>query len=66
MRFNCGPTPEEKREALQKWHKWFALLPRRLTESRECVCLEFIERKGTIDSIYGWMFEYREIPNEKS
>ena len=56
MRFNCGPTPTERRARTQKrmdeaekflsaWHDHFALVPRRVG-SGDCRWLETIERKG--------------------
>jgi len=56
VRFNCGPTPAERRariakrmaereEYLSNWHPYFALVPRRVG-SGDCRWLETIERKG--------------------
>lgn len=66
MKLDCGPTAEEKLEAkefrLKNWHKFFALIPRRIGESHECRWLEFIERKGQYVCGYGgcwWEWEYR-------
>ena len=70
MKFNCGLTWAEKiainNELRQQWHKWFALIPRRV-ENKECRWLEYIERKGeTYIGITGmgvkvrkWQYEYR-------
>ncbi len=46
MRFNCGPDSVEKHEAKKFWHRWFAWYPVRVSK-RECIWLEFVERKGT-------------------
>lgn len=48
MRFNCGPTFEEKWEQRKQWHPWFAWRPVRV-DSRDCRWLEWVERKGTED-----------------
>lgn len=56
MKFNCGPTWEEK------WHKWFAWHPITLGGG-DCRWLETIERKGTYSSLSlvgcEWVYEYR-------
>lgn len=51
MRFNCGPTPEEKYEELVKermrlreWHDYFAWKPARL--GRFCYWLQTIQRQS--------------------
>jgi hypothetical protein len=63
MKFNCGPTPQEKHEAKQDWHPWFAWCPVRVG-SGDCRWLETVERKGTCNfDCYGDWFdwEYRPI-----
>ena len=52
MKFNCGPTHEEKQELrkieeakLKEWHPFFAVTPKRVG-SYDCRFLEWIERKG--------------------
>lgn len=45
MKFDCGPTWQEKEAALQQWHRKFCLLPKRI--GRVCHWLEYIERKAT-------------------
>lgn len=45
MKFNCGPTWAEKKEAKEQWHPWFAWHPVRIG-SGDCRWLETIERKG--------------------
>lgn len=50
MRFNCGPTAEEKElikatkkvEYLKNWHKQFIILPLRLNKN-ECLCFEWVQ-----------------------
>ncbi len=70
MKFNCGPTRKEKREAKEAWHKIFAFLPHRIN-SHDCRWFEYIERKGTIEwyhpgyappglSVPRWVYTYRE------
>ena len=55
MKFNCGKTPEEKKEDLRAdlqiqadhlkvWHDWFAWFPVRMG-SRDCRWLETVERR---------------------
>lgn len=73
MKFNCGPTWTKKitvnDELRMHWHKWFALIPRRVSDE-ECRWLEYIERKGEtyIGICFGstpaikvrkWRYEYR-------
>ncbi len=73
MKFNCGPTREEKNAAydaeqkrLQDWHDFYAIIPRQVG-SHDCRCFEVIERKGykfKIRTIHGflsdkWEWEYR-------
>lgn len=82
MKLNCGPTwaerynarhrkHQEKVHRLSNWHRFFCLLPRRMTDAngyqtRECRWLEYVERKG--DLVYSdytfqnwWTWEYRPI-----
>lgn len=68
MKLNCGPNREERYYARQayltNWHKFFALWPRRIGDTHQCVWLEYVERKGTYNCGYGggyWEWEYREI-----
>ena len=74
MKFDCGPTWEEKlradKEWRSNWHNWFALIPRRVGPN-ECRWLEIIERKGESYEGYAhagyggpvrvtkWRYEYR-------
>lgn len=74
MKFNCGISLKERitarDEQRRTWHKWFALIPRRVSAG-ECRWLEYIERKGeTYLLVYGgaiggnrkvkkWRYEYR-------
>ncbi|MGE3333661.1 MAG: hypothetical protein AB7I36_08460 [Rhodospirillaceae bacterium] len=59
MKFNCGPSPDEKRasrhiakmtrlrekaEALRGWHRVFAWWPIRIAPG-ECRWLEYVERR---------------------
>jgi hypothetical protein len=63
MKFNCGPSAREQFEATERWHRFFALWPRRVGP-RDCRWLEVIERKGTWLHSYGggfWKWEYRAI-----
>jgi hypothetical protein len=59
MKFNCGPTKEERKEErkarLSDWHRFFCIWPRRVGY-RDCRWLEWIERKR---GEYPWIWEYR-------
>jgi hypothetical protein len=55
MKFNCGPTKQERenarraeRERKKEWHDFFTIIPRQVA-SRDCRFLETIERKGYWD-----------------
>ncbi len=63
MKFNCGPTYEQKMEAKAQPHKWFAWRPVRLEDGR-CAWLEIVERIGTYHSYIDawWSFNYRALP----
>lgn len=59
MKFDCGPTREEKLEmrkaqyiANQRWHKVFAWTPKRVG-SHDCRWLETVERRGVERETYG-------------
>ena len=69
MKINCGPSYEERLAAKKDWHRWFALIPRRVAPG-DCRWLEYIERKGepymgftfgTPFPITKWRFKYRAI-----
>lgn len=63
MRFNCGPTWQEKIEAKERWHHWFAWYPVRINK-RECVWLGRIARKGVYCCAAGyccWTWTYSPI-----
>ena len=61
MKFDCGPTWAEKRDAEKQWHKWFAWCPVRIG-SHDCRWLEVLERrdKGQYRGSVRW-WEYRAI-----
>lgn len=62
MKINCGPTDEQRSKRLEGWHRFFALLPRRMTGTNDCRWLEVIERRGTFECNYGgggWEWDYR-------
>jgi hypothetical protein len=63
MKFDCGPTAEEKRDikrrklearcnAMMDWNKWFAWYPIKIGH-RDCRWLEYIERKA--QKRYSWI-----------
>lgn len=62
MKFDCGETWEEKKARLESWHKFFAILPRRVAV-HDCRWLETIERRGTsyLGGFYEtlWHWDYR-------
>lgn len=61
MRFNCGPSPEEKHTQLKEWHSYFAIFPVRVRPS-QWMWLERVERKGRWIEVYShsfWVWEYR-------
>lgn len=55
MKFNCGPTWQERRDAKQEWHLWFAWRPVRIA-SGDCRWLEYVWCKGTVR--YSWLDEH--------
>jgi hypothetical protein len=66
MKLNCGPNRYQKaadeRYRLSNWHKFFCLLPRRITGTNECRWLEYIERRGDYHTSWGgsgWEWVYR-------
>ncbi len=68
MKWNCGPTFDERVERLSEWHDHFALWPRRIA-SRDCRWLETIQRKGEFVLCcdfdrywWQWNFSYRAKP----
>lgn len=63
MRFNCGPTWQERTALRECWHRWFAWYPVRVG-TRDCRWLETIERRGKYWAFYGgagWDWEYRPV-----
>lgn len=78
MKIDCGLSPEtrrqravqaekDRREALQKWHRWFAWRPVRLGD-HDCRWLEHVERLGVRDYFpgedgpyYRWAWTYRAL-----
>ena len=48
MKFNCGPTWQEKQQAKEQWHTWFVWFPVRVS-SRDCRWLETVARIGKYD-----------------
>lgn len=66
MKFNCGPTSEERRKAKEEWHPWFAWHPVRIG-SGDCRWLETVDRLGTCYRGYGgdfWSWSYRPMKGE--
>jgi hypothetical protein len=71
MKFNCGPTEEERRadklrrwfterDRMKNWRPWFAWYPVRVA-SHDCRWLETVEYRATGDTytVFGWKWEYR-------
>ena len=52
MKFDCGLTYSEKRDALRKWHMAFAWLPVRMG-SRDCRWLEYYWRRLEVSTPFG-------------
>jgi hypothetical protein len=66
MRFDCGPTNEEKIKAKEQWHRRFAWVPV-CVGSHDCRWLEYVERRGELRFTgleYYWAWEYRPITAE--
>lgn len=64
MKFNCGPTWEERYEASEKWHPKFLWWPVRI--GRDCIWLESVWRRRLLQNlkfaaIYGDLWEYRRM-----
>jgi len=60
MKIDLGMTYKEKREASEKWHRWFAWHPVRLGGSHEGRWLEVIERRYLGSTWEGEsVYEYR-------
>lgn len=51
MKFNCGPSSQERFASKQLWHKHFAILPERVGPN-QCVWLEYVERRVYYDNVY--------------
>lgn len=71
MKFDCGPTYAERREAdiaaRERWHSWFSWHPVRVGP-RDCRWLELVERKGRFRTMFcgmgtdqWWEWKYRAI-----
>lgn len=60
MKFNCGPTQDERRQAARDvfcvWHRWFAWFPVRIAHG-DCRWLEFVERRAQF-VVEGHIFEF--------
>src|SRR4051812_9520112 len=64
MRFNCGPTMQERFQRKLKWHPWFAWFPVRLMDTNQCVWLEVVERQLT-GGYSGYYYEKRELASKE-
>ena len=64
MKWDCGPTREERNAAekarIEQWHSFFCLWPRRVGPS-DCRWLETIERRCICWRYreFAWVWEYR-------
>jgi len=75
MKWINGRTYKARDAYLKDWHKWFAWHPVIIGTTGEGkeehsvkVWLQYLERKGTYYQGWGgnfWVWEYREIGNEK-
>jgi hypothetical protein len=58
MKFSCE-SPQEARERLEQWHRFFAVWPRQVGP-RDCRALEWIERRAIYwDCSVGSMIEWK-------
>lgn len=61
MKFNCGPTQDERRRQERDrfcvWHKWFAWFPVRVG-TNDCRWLEMVERRAKGVHRAGLIFEF--------
>lgn len=67
MKISCGPSWETKFKAKHEWHRWFAWHPVRIGDNN-CRWLEFVGRKGRFWDCMGhggWIWEYREVSENK-
>jgi hypothetical protein len=59
MKWDCGPTPQERAERMRNWHVWFAWYPVRVGP-HDCRWLENVER--TVEWCYDCRFvNYRPL-----
>ena len=63
MKFNCGEDGRERWDRQKQWHRFFAILPRRVA-SHDCRCFEWVERKLSCDG-WGINADYRAITKER-
>lgn len=60
MKFNCGPTEQQRRQAARDrwcvWHRWFAWFPVRVG-ANDCRWLETVERRAG-GAVMGIIREY--------
>ena len=64
VKWDCGPTWDEKLAARTAWHRWFAWHPVRVG-SHDCRWLEYVERSGEPSYPDGWDWEYRPAQSEE-
>jgi hypothetical protein len=61
MKWDCGPTAQERWAATYEWHRWFAWHPVRVGP-RDCRWLEVLERRRVSGAPYcGPSWEYRAV-----
>lgn len=62
MRFDCGEEWEEKVARLKRWHRFYAIWPRKVAP-HDCRWFEWIERKGECYQCDGvwWVWQYRAL-----
>lgn len=56
---------QRKIQKKTEWNKWFAWYPVRVYD--ETVWLEFVERRGRRDTLFGtWWYSYRELNRDSN
>lgn len=64
LKIKRRPTFREKMAQLAQWHRFFALFPRRVSDS-ELVWLSWVERRNRNTSLSFPSWEYRKIADQR-
>ena len=67
MKVNYKKMLAERTASLQKWHRWFPLIPV-CVGGHDFRCFEWVLRRGTMKHVYAqhptrWIWEYRAVKN---